>query len=318
MIYFLYGADTYRSRQKLKAIFEEYRKKWGSNLNVEKFDAETDDVERVISAAQTPSLFSGKKLIIVERFFSAATGPAAKKKFVSVFEKLEEKLPALQKNQDTIVLFWDGEISTEAKKETKRFLDWVAKSEEFALLAGEQLKKSVVIEARKRGLALSMRDFEALVGRYGNDLWGIAGELDKAETSGSLDVTLRLPVEDKIYKLTDAMVDGKKEALFFLRALLEAGIDELYILGALRNSIRGLLAVSETLGKKQPLGEVEKFLQAHPFVFKKMQAQARMHSFEELEELYNNILLAEQEIKGGGLSSRNALEILVERSVYVS
>ncbi len=318
MIYFLYGADTYRSRQKLKAIFEEYRKKWGSNLNVEKFDAETDDIERICSATENPSLFAGKKLIIIERFFSAQTGLVVKKKFAGVFEKLEQKLPVFQKSQETIVLFWDAEISVEAKKEAKRFLEWVAKSEEFSLLAREELRRFVVTEAHKRGLTLLARDFEALVERYGNDLWGIVGELDKAEVVGSLEVASRLPVEDKIYKLTDAIVDGNKEALFFFRALCEAGVDELYILGALRNSIRGLLLVSEAAGTKQPLGAVEKFLQAHPFVFKKMQMQAKNHSFEELKGVYKNILLAEQEIKGGGFSARDALGLLVERAIRVS
>lgn len=319
MIYFLYGADTYRSQKKLNAIFEEYRKKWGSNLNVEKFDAETDDVERIVSVAESQSLFAGKKLIMVERFFSAEIGPSAKKGFVRAFEKLEKKLPILQKSQDTIVLFWDGKIGVEAKKEIKRFLDYVARSEEFALLVGEVLQKAVAAEARKRGIAVSGRDVNALVLRYGGDMWAIAGELDKAEVAGSLEITSRPPVEDKIYKLTDAIVDGKKEAFFLLKALLESGINELYILGALRNSIRGLLLVAEAVSAKQPLGEVEKFLGTpHPFVLKKMQAQARLHSFEALKKLYENVLLAEQEMKGGGISSRDALEIFVERALEVS
>ncbi len=284
---------------------------------MEKFDAEADDVERIVSTAQNPSLFAGKKLIIVERFFSAQTGPIAKKKFSSAFEKLEEKLPAFQKSQDTIILFWDAEINTEAKKEVKKFLDLVAKFEEFPLLAGEGLKRTIVAEARKRGISLTAHDFEVLTERYSSNLWGIAGELDKAEVSGTLEVALRLPVEDKIYKLTDAIVDGKKEALFFFRALCEAGVDELYILGALRNGIRGLLLVSEAVETKQPLATVEKFLQAHPYVFKKMQTQVRTHSFEELKGVYRNILLAEHEIKGGGLSSHDALGLFVERAVRV-
>ncbi|MBU6414914.1 DNA polymerase III subunit delta [Patescibacteria group bacterium] len=319
MIYFLYGADTYRSRKKLSAIFEEYRKKWGSNLNVEKFDAEVDDIERILAAAENQSLFVGKKLVIVERFFSAESGPSAKKGFARAFEKLEKKLSVLQTSQDTIVLFWDGEIGAEAKKELKQFLKYVAKSEEFELLAGEALQKAIVAEARKRGITVSSRDVNALVARYGSDIWAIAGELDKAEVAGSLEITSRMPIEDKIYKLTDAVVDGKKEALFLLKALLESGINELYILGALRNGIRGLLLASEAVDEKRPIGEVEKFLGIHhPFVLKKMQAQARTHSFEALKKLYENVLAAEQEMKGSKVSNRDALEIFVERALEIS
>ena len=43
MIYSLYGPDTYRSRQKLKQIIEEFQKKSGGHLSLEKFDAEKDD-----------------------------------------------------------------------------------------------------------------------------------------------------------------------------------------------------------------------------------------------------------------------------------
>ena len=69
MIIFLYGEDTYRSRQKLEEIVAHYKEIHKSGLNLRYFDGETADLESIKSELQTVSMFKEKKLFVLTDAF---------------------------------------------------------------------------------------------------------------------------------------------------------------------------------------------------------------------------------------------------------
>jgi len=69
MIIFLYGSDTYRSRQKLKEIIEEYKRRHQSGLNFIRINFDEKDLPAdkagfsdLKQAVETVSMFDEKKL----------------------------------------------------------------------------------------------------------------------------------------------------------------------------------------------------------------------------------------------------------------
>src|SRR4030042_1330704 len=70
MIIFLYGQDTYRSRQKLNGIIEQYKKIHKSGLNLRYLDGQNLDFQDFKEEMQSLSMFKEKKLMVLENSFS--------------------------------------------------------------------------------------------------------------------------------------------------------------------------------------------------------------------------------------------------------
>jgi DNA polymerase III delta subunit len=70
MIIFLYGPDTYRSRQKLNEIIEHYKKIHKSGLNLKYLNLSEKDLEDFKDEFQSISMFTEKKLLVLEGAFT--------------------------------------------------------------------------------------------------------------------------------------------------------------------------------------------------------------------------------------------------------
>lgn len=100
MILFLYGEDTYRSRQKLKQIEEKFKATDKSRVNFVKIDGERMSWKNIEKEILAPPFLHDKKLIVVENFL--------KKKG----QKIEEAVAFLEEEEipnGTVVVFWGGQ-----------------------------------------------------------------------------------------------------------------------------------------------------------------------------------------------------------------
>ncbi len=78
MIFFLYGPDDYRRLRRRREIFSELRKKYPT-LAIEKFDlASPEGIAGLEGFAKGQSLFSEKKLAVLENIYEAEEKNAAK------------------------------------------------------------------------------------------------------------------------------------------------------------------------------------------------------------------------------------------------
>ena len=65
MIIFIYGEDSYRSRQKLNEIIEYYKKIHKNGLSLKFFSDENLNFQEFKDETKSVSMFAGKKLIIL-------------------------------------------------------------------------------------------------------------------------------------------------------------------------------------------------------------------------------------------------------------
>lgn len=259
MIYVLHGADTYRSREKLRELIGEFRNSAGANFDFHRFDAEENGLKEIRQALETASLFSRKKIVVIEHM-------------ASVIET--EELPGLLKpakyDKETIVFLWEGEADAKTKKMLSAAEAYAEKIQEFKLLTPKERERWIEERAEKMHIKISREELAALVSG-GSDLWKTANELEKIAVgkSGKISVDGH---SLNIFQLGDSFFSAPRRAITVLLGLLDAGQDEFGLFSYLANQTRTLALVQSYLGRAQA---VPATLGIHPFVIKKTTALAR-------------------------------------------
>lgn len=297
MIYFLYGADTYRSRAKAREIVLEFRKKAGGILNVTKIDA-GENPEAVLMAGRTASLFAEKELLVIERA-SGATQEAVR--------YLHDRFSAWKSDRNLTIIFWEAEIS-EDETIVKEIKEHAAKAQEFKLLAPAALRGWLAEESVRRGARIGSDEMRLLIARYGANLWALANELEKI--AAGWPVNYEIKEEEKIWNFTDLFFANRRRSIRPLANLLAAGFEPVKIVGALASSLRTLAIVWKGAGRGT-LAKIFKGL--HPFVVKKNAEIARNADEARMRNFFSDLVAADVALKTGKLPAPLPLIDLVVR-----
>ena len=316
MIIFLFGADTYRSQQKLQEITEHYKKIHKSGLNLKYFDLRENDIADFKNVIQQNSMFDEKKLIVLKECF-------ANENFKENFLKDAKKFVDLQ----DIILFYEA---GEPRKNNAlfKFLEKNARCQEFKPLEGQRLRNWVQKEFANYQTDINLIALEKLVNFIGDDLWQFSNEIKKLvsfKNKGKIeeqDIKLltRPRIETHIFKTIDAIASknnlrtGRKQALELVHKHLQSGAHPLYLLTMIAFQFRNLLIVKDLIEKNQPYYSILKRSKLHPFVVRKSCSQAAQFSFQQLKKIYRKIFQADLNIKTGRVSPETALDLLIIES----
>jgi len=278
MIKFLYGPDTYRSRQELKKIIDEY-----DGFDFIRIDCKDEDaLEKIRQSVDTVSMFDQEKLIILENL---------QEEFLEFFKKRDFK------NVEIIV--WDEEPD----KRTKLFKFLQKNSKEFLPLKGSQLKNWIK-DYIKDG---EIESIDKLIEYVGSDLWRMSNEINKLLayskkiTNENIELLVKPELDLNIFHLVDALGDrNKNKALKLFKEFLEKGEDGNYLLSMFIYQIRNLLKIRSGGGRS-----------LHPFVFRKSQQQARNFDFDQLKKIYYRLLVIDLDMKTGRMDSTTGLELFL-------
>lgn len=308
MILFLYGPDTYRSRQKLNEIIEHYKKIHKSGLNLKYFDGQNLDFQDFENEIETISMFKEKKLIILENVFSHEG-------FKEEFLKKEEKFV----NSDNIILIYEGGKVAENTSFFK-FLKENSKSQEFKLLEGQRLKNWVRKEVGNYQTEIETKALDQLINFVGNDLWRITNEIKKLVSYKSgkkievkdVELLVRPKIETDIFKTIDAIaLKNKKQALSLIHKHLEKGDSPLYLLRMINFQFRNLLVIRDLIEKRKPLYSFSRLTNLHPYTIRKSYSQAQKFTIQELKKIYQKIFQVDLAIKTGKIEPETALDMLI-------
>jgi len=299
MIIFLYGQNTYRSKQKLNEIIEHYKKIHKSGLNLTRLNLKENNFEDFKGQIETISMFKEKKLIILENAFS-------NQDFIEKFLKYKKDFG------DNIILFFEEGIINN-KNPLFGFLKKNSKHQEFNLLDGEKLKNWAKKEFDSLGGKIDEKALEKLIEFIGDNLWQMSNEIKKLvsykkkKKIGLEDIQLlvRPKIELDIFKTIDSLASkNKKQALKLIHNHLEKGDNPLYLLSMINFQFRNLLIVKSE--KLRP-GK----LKLHPYIIKKTREQSRMFPFFELKKIYQKIFQIDFNIKTGREDPEVALDLLI-------
>jgi len=308
MVIFLYGEDSYRSKQKLDEIIGQYRKVRTSGLNLMHVDASQADFTDFMVHVKSSSMFAETKLVILKNVF-------ADKVFQ---EALTENIKPLNALKDVVVIY---ESSTpDQRLKLFKLLIKECKNQEFNLLEGRELKMWAVKEFEALGQKINVDALELLIASAGKDLWRASSEVQKlsaykkGQTIKKEDVALQVKanIEMDIFKTIDALAQkDKKQALALLQKHLDGGDNPLYLLSMVAYQFRNLLVVKELAEKGLMYASIVKKSGLHPFVVKKSYFACSQFSFDYLKQLYRKIFQIDADIKTGKIEPETALEIFV-------
>ncbi len=190
MIYFLYGQDSYRAKQKLEEIISHYKKIHKSGVNLVYIDAEKDGFETLSNGFKIVSMFAEKKLFILKNIFSR---PEFQEKFL-------KEIKALNNSKDIIVVYEKEPI--DAKNKLLKALKKEVKCQEFKPLDASSLRKWTSREFEKYGAKIDASAENLLLASVGNDLWQLQNEINKLANFKNR----------KIIKKEDGKIDWLKSA----------------------------------------------------------------------------------------------------------
>lgn len=300
MIIFLYGPDTYSSRQKLREIIEEYKKSHPSGLNFIRINFSEKNLDDFRQAAETVSMFDEKKLIVIEGAFQQPE--YFQEQLVDYLNKKR-----IDSDKDIVVVFWAEEI--ESKNKMFQFLKKNTKAQEFKLFQPHRLREWIKKYVKEQGGSIDNIAIEKLINYIGNDLWRMSNELDKllnyskSVEAGNIELLIKPEVDLNIFEMVDALGQrNRSKAIQLFNQHIKKGEDESYLFSMFIYQIRNLIKV-----KSGPMAKLD----MHPFVIKKTSQQARNFSFEDLKKIYQKLLEIDLDVKTGKIDIKAALEMFI-------
>ena len=310
MILFIYGDDSYRSKEKLDEIISHYKEVRKSGLNLMYVDATTGTFADFYDRFKISPMFAETKLVILKNVSSS-------KQFQ---EDFLQEITILQTLKDVIVIFEKEKIDQRLK--LFKTLLKECKCQEFALLDARQVTAWVGKELEKLGAKINKDALDILARYAGNDLWRLKQEIKKlADFKRGLvikkeDVELMVApnIENDIFKTIDALAEkNKTRALQLLHTHIDSGENALYLLSMVAYQFRNLLMVKELSEEGLMYASIIKKSGLHPFVVKKTYFQCRQFSFEELKNIYRRIFSVDADIKIGKIEPETALDLLISK-----
>ncbi len=317
MIIFLYGEDTFRSKQKLKEFFDKFTRDIDrSSLNISRIDAGSVDIETLERSIYAGGFLVKKRMIVIENFIEKNKKKKDKKESKIVgdlIELLKKWNNSSSSDDNNIVIFWERLGSKASKYKGKslsgKLFNYIKKEQhayEFPLLDKNKLVSWTRKEIEKRGGEARFDALQLLVDFVGGDLWRMTNEIDKLiyYNNGIIEVDdIKDIVESKfdedIFMLVDAIADrNKKDFVKLLNFHLSAGIDQSYILSMLIRQFRLLIRAIDRLDNN-PYASLSKEFGIHWYVEKKIKNQIKKYKINQLKNIYGRLLSIDVNVKQG-------------------
>ena len=320
MIYFLFGSDDYRIKEKADEIKERYKEKYPNLLGFDVFDFEKDadnkdTFQSFKNFFESISMFASQKLALAKNPFN---GPELKQlidfiKTHNLKDSEDNNLIIIQNNFDNETI----KKLDQEKKEYFNFLKKIAnKSQEFQPFenfseAIPWLKKQL----QKYQIEIETPALKLLFENFKNNSYQLINELIKASllkagekiTLKNLEAVASFEIHPDFFAIFDSFFDGNKKMLFWnLEKALKAGEDEAQIFNYFIKQIRTALYI---------LNNEISSLDVNPFVVNKIKRKLMrwQNAKEILTKIYDQLSKIDWLIKKGVIDHQTALEILLAR-----
>lgn len=319
MIIYIYGADTFRSRQYLKEQVEKFKiARDPQGYNVVFLDGAKSEIGKILGEIVAVPFLAEKRMIVVENVLSSNN----KELLAELIERVKnKKLP-----ESNVVVFWQAEAKSKVKEaaELEKLLLAEKFAKEFENLTGAKLNSWIEYEIKRLGGRISRYAVNYLAENSGNDMWQLSVLLEqlvlytKDKEIGLSDVQLFLgeKADDNVFNMVEAIVSGNhKNAYKLLEAQRKLGEDDFKLFGLIAWQFRMLLQLRSLFDSKDGITSdaAAKELKIHPFVAKKNWAIIKKNSAERLKQIYDQLLDIDIKTKTGRADQSLMLDVFVGR-----
>jgi len=356
MIIFLYGKDTYRSKQYLAKMVEKFQvERDPQGLNIVRIDAERGK-ENILQEILSAPFLAEKRMVVLENLLISKREDVQKE----ILKRIEEKAFP----EDVVLIIWEA-IEKPTLKHAKVLFERLLKEkivQHFEELSGAKLSGWILAEVKARGGEIELQAANVLGNALGADMWAISNVIDQVisysdareqknlseETSGDTsmnvskqsdigrkdpsssllriheqDVTLFIEekADDNIFNLVDAIVNKQIRNVYkMMQAQYRQGNDAGYIFSMLVRQFRILLQLRDLYDRGENLqsAALAKELGLHPFVIKKSLPMVKRYSLDELTSIHAQLLDIDKKTKTGQGDQSMLLDMFVGRQALGS
>ena len=304
MVYLLYGNKEFQINEEIKKISQNI-----DEMNISKYDLNNDPLSLAIEDAETFSLFSNQKLVIIDNA-NMFTGSTAKDS-----ELIEKYLNNINKNTILILIVHNDKLDT--RKKITKLIKKVGKVLEF----NDELDVTSLVRKLLKDYNIDYKTIKLFIDRVSNNPLIIKNEINKIKIykdqdktitdEDILNLTTKL-IEIDIFKLIDYIVKKDKEkALELYYEMLKMNEEPIKIIVILANQFRIMYQSKELLKKGYSEKDIASILKIHPYRVKLAIQNSRNYTSETLLKYLNNLANIDIGIKTGTLNKDLALELFI-------
>ena len=317
MIIFLYGKDTYRSKQQLKKMVDKFKiDRDPQGYNVVELDCEKEDSGKIMSEVLATPFLADKRMTVLKNLLSASQH---KDFLVEIIVRIEEnRFP-----EENIIIFWEGN-DTFKTKNAKTLFEKLKKekfAQTFPELKGFEISNWIKSEIVSRGGKIEMKALNFLSSKFGSDMWLLSTLINQLISYTNEEINLsdvqkfvEEKVDDNIFNLVDAIVAGQKNKAFkMIRKQYENGEDAQFIFAMILRQFRILLEMREVFEKQNNISssDLAKMLGIHPFVVSKSSVFVKSYTLNQIKDIYLKLLEMDTKTKTGQGGQSFLLDVFV-------
>ena len=304
MVYLLYGTKDFEIEEEIKKL-----SKGIDEMNISKYDLNNDMLSLALEDAKTISLFSDKKLVIVDNA-NMFTGSTSKDS-----ELIEEYLNHINENTTLVLIVHNDKLDT--RKKITKLIKKVGKVQEF----NDELDTTSLVRRLFKDYNIDYKTIQLFIDRVGNNPLIIQSEINKIKIykdndkniteEDILNLTAKL-IEIDIFKLIDYIVRKNKEkALELYYEMLKMNEEPIKIVVILANQFRIMYQSKELLKKGYSEKDIASTLKIHPYRVKLAIQNSRNYTSDILLKNLNALADIDIGIKTGTINKDLALELFI-------
>lgn len=304
MVYLLYGTEDFEIEEEIKKLSKDI-----DEMNISKYDLNNDMLSLALEDAKTISLFSDKKLVIVDNA-NMFTGSTSKDS-----ELIEEYLNHINENTTLVLIVHNDKLDT--RKKITKLIKKVGKVQEF----NDELDTTSLVRRLFKDYNIDYKTIQLFIDRVGNNPLIIQSEINKIKIykdndkniteEDILNLTAKL-IEIDIFKLIDYIVRKNKEkALELYYEMLKMNEEPIKIVVILANQFRIMYQSKELLKKGYSEKDIANTLKIHPYRVKLAIQNSRNYTSDILLKNLNALADIDIGIKTGTINKDLALELFI-------
>lgn len=307
MLYLLYGDVLYLINKEITKIIEQNKIE---DINISKYELDSTNFKDIIEDASTISLFSDKKLIIVDNAYIFTSKDKAGD--VSIFEEYFNNY-----NPDTIIIFKLNESKLDERKKIVKLIRKIGTVKDFN--KGDNINK-IIIDLLNE-YKTSKENINLLIERVGSDIYQLQNEIEKIKLykGDDKDITkediINLTsenIEVDLFKLMDAIIDNNKEkALIYYKEMIKLNMEPIQIIVALANKYRLMYQSKELSISGYNENEIGKELNQNPKYIYMLLKTGRKYTSDKLLNLLKQLAELDYKIKSGKVDKTIAFELFI-------
>ena len=308
MIYVLFGTQEYLINKKIEELTTN-----SSQYEIEKYDLENTSIKEIIDSADTISLFSTNKTIIV---YNSYIFTSAKK------NSNEKELEILEKyinnpNENVKIIF----VVSNEKLDSRKKIVTLIKKQGNILEFNENKNTEKIIEEMIKPYKITNKQINMLINHVGDNLYILENEINKLKIykNNDLEITnddiiqvTTKSINTDIFNLIDNIINKNiDDALTSYYELIKIGEEPIKILVLLSNQFRLMYQVKELSKKGYRIYDIMDLLDQKQYPIQKAIQKGYNYDSKILLDYLNKLAELDINIKTGKIDKNTGLELFI-------